>query len=344
MSEGSLDPTPKRLERARREGDFGGSGTLGGALALLAASFALPAFARALESSTRLTLRAVLSSAAAASPQVSLEDSGRDAWVPSALSARGLIGEVLVLTCPLVALVAVVATLTTMVETGFGFAPARLLGKGRSSSGFSISTFVRSVLVTCAAVPIVAASLRASSGALVHMAGRNPSDLLSHSADLVAWVLRAGLVLVISVAGVEVFMARNAYRARLRMTPREVEDERKQGEGDPEVKAARKRASEVLFSETPLSRLEADHAVCVWAHAVTVVLAWKVAEDAAPRVVAKAKGESANLLRREATQCSLAEHYAPGLAPTLFETATGHMVGERHYEQIADLFARHGSA
>ena len=312
MSEGSLEPTPKRLERARREGDFGGSGTLGGALALLAASFALPAFARALESSVRLTLRAALSSASAASPQVSFDTS-------SSLSARGLVGEVLVLAGPLVALVAVVAALSTLVETGFGFAPARLLGKGRSSSGFSVSTFVKSILVACTAVPIVALALRASSGALVHMAGRSTSDVLAHS---------------------DALLARAAHRARLRMTPREVEDERKQGEGDPEVKAARKRASETLYSETPLSLMEADHTACVWEHAVTVVLAWKVSEDAAPRVIAKAKGEAASRLRREAAQCTIAEHYAPGLALSLFETATGQTVAERHYEDVADLFAR----
>ena len=32
MSEGSLEPTPRRLERARREGDFGASGAIGSAL------------------------------------------------------------------------------------------------------------------------------------------------------------------------------------------------------------------------------------------------------------------------------------------------------------------------
>lgn len=333
MSEGSLDPTPKRLERARREGDFGGSGALGGALALLAASFALPAFARAVEASTRLTLKAVLASASAPSPHVSLDGAG-------AVSARSLVGEVLVLAGPLVALVTAVAALTTLVETGFGVAPARLLGKGRSTTGFSISTFVKSILVACAAVPIVALALRASSGALVHMAGRSASDVLAHSAELVAWVVRTGIVVVVVVAGVDALLARAAHRARLRMTPREVEDERKQGEGDPEVKAARKRAGEMLYSETPLARLEADHTACVWEHAVTVVLAWKVSEDAAPRVVAKAKGEAASLLRREAARCTIAEHYAPGLALALFETATGQSVAERHYEDVADLFAR----
>ncbi len=333
MSEGSLDPTPKRLERARREGDFGGSGALGGALALLAASFALPAFARAMEASTRLTLKAVLASASAPSPHVSLDGTG-------AMSARSLVGEVLALAGPLVALVTAVAALTTLVETGFGVAPARLLGKGRSSTGFSISTFVKSILVACVAVPIIALALRASSGALAHMAGRSASDAIAHSAELVAWVVRTGIVLAVVVAGIDALLARFAHRARLRMTPREVEDERKQGEGDPEVKAARKRASETLYSDTPLARLEADHTACVWEHAVTVVLAWKVSEDAAPRVVAKAKGEAASLLRREAAQCTLAEHYTPGLALALFETPTGQSVAERHYEEVADLFAR----
>ena len=45
MSEGSLPPTPKRLEKARREGDFGASGSLGAALSLLAAVLVLPTFA-----------------------------------------------------------------------------------------------------------------------------------------------------------------------------------------------------------------------------------------------------------------------------------------------------------
>lgn len=129
MSEGSLEPTPKRLDKARSEGDFGASGAPGSALALFAAVLAFPSLGLFMANELRTSIRAATGYASLIAPDA------------SEIGAREIASAVLLTSLPLVALVAGVAGTSTALETRFGFSVARLVGR----HGARIAAFRRAL-------------------------------------------------------------------------------------------------------------------------------------------------------------------------------------------------------
>lgn len=329
MSEGSLEPTPRRLERARREGDFGASGAIGSALAWLVGLALVPPLAAAIASEARARIGAAVDVAKLETPAVS----GREALLAGA-QTMAFVG-------PFVLGVALVAALATLVETKFGFAPARLfsgLRRGGGTAGLG-GRFARAVLAGTVAIALALGLLRAHALPVAHVSTpslhADVTRLEALATRPLAWVAVAVLV----AAGGSTFVAHRAHRARLRMTPREVDDERRAGEGDPEVKAARRRVAEQIFSEIPLSGLPPETSACVTYGATAIVVSWTPELDPAPRVVRKAVGRGAETLVSEANAVGLRVAPDEALALALSRLSHGELVGEGLYDPLAELFA-----
>lgn len=322
--EGTLEPTPERLRRARREGDFGASGAPAGALAFLGFVVASPAAARALEARSGASLRSAIDRASGV--EVSLE-----------FSAKALALDVLSLAAPLLLLAAMIAMLATLLETRFGFAPARLL-RGPGAGGGSASGAMRAALYAALALVLAGGALLHVGPAAARLAGRAPSMALRLSATLGLRTLELGAALSLVVAAVDLVAARLARRARLRMPPRAVEDERRASEGDPLIRAARRRAADLARLEAPLGSLADEHAVCVEGDAVALVLAWRPELDAAPRLAVVRRGDAALTLTRDAASHAIPVHRDPWLAAGLADGRdVGDAIAERDYEAVAAI-------
>lgn len=327
MSEGTLEPTPKRLEKARREGDFGASGAPAAALSLFAAVLVLPSLAAVVTSEARTSMRAAIAQSAMAAPDANV------------IGPRTLVLSVLATAAPMVALVAVVAGMSTLLETRFGFAPSRLLGAAKGSRPI-LGPFFRGLLSASLSVAIMLGALRASAVALAHTTTHTLEALIPRLAAIPTIVLRTGVALALAAAILETIFALRAHQAKLRMTPRQVEDERKQGEGDPEVRAARKRVAETLFSDVPLRGLPRETTVCVHAENTAAVVSWAKERDAAPRLIKKLQGKDADRLMREAISEDIPTTYDAQLAASLSATVSiGQELPEALYDPIATLFA-----
>lgn len=127
---------------------------------------------------------------------------------------------------------------------------------------------------------------------------------------------------------------------RLRMTKQEVRDEHKQTEGSPELKAAvRRRQHEVLRNSARGAIAEATVVLTNPTH-FAVALRYKPGEDAAPIVVAKGRGATADAIRELA-----AEHQVPMLSyPQLtralyFTSRPGQTIREDLYLAVATILA-----
>ena len=331
MSEGSLPPTPKRLEKARREGDFGSTGAPGSALALFAAVLVLPALGAVVASDLRVSIRSAVAYAAMASP---------DALV---VGPRSLAHAVLAIALPIVVLLAVVAATSTLIETRFGFAPSRLLGKTSRKDRPFFGPFARGLVSALLGLVVTIAALRASAIGVAHMTALSADGALARVPALVVVMLRAGVAIAFVAAIGSTVVAVRAHRQRLQMTPRQIEDERKQGDGDPEVKAARKRVAEMVFSVIPLRGLPRETTACVFNHEVAVVVSWAKDVDAAPRLVRKLRGVDADRLAQEALSEAISTIYDDDLAARIYVlVATGHELPEALYDPVAALFAASG--
>ncbi len=108
---------------------------------------------------------------------------------------------------------------------------------------------------------------------------------------------------------------------------------------DPEVKAARRRVAEQIFSEIPLSGLPPETSACIRHKATAIVVSWTPELDPAPRLVRKAVGRGAETLVAEALAVGLRVATDEALTVALSRLSHGELVGEGLYDPLAELFA-----
>jgi flagellar biosynthetic protein FlhB len=127
---------------------------------------------------------------------------------------------------------------------------------------------------------------------------------------------------------------------RLRMSKQEVRDEHKQTEGSPELKGAiRRRQHEVLRGSARSAVAEATVILTNPTH-FAVALRYRPGEDAAPVVVARGRGATAEAIRELAKESTVPILSYPQLARALyFTTRTGHVIREDLYMSVAAVLA-----
>ncbi len=127
---------------------------------------------------------------------------------------------------------------------------------------------------------------------------------------------------------------------RLRMTKQEVKDEHKNTEGSPELKAAvRRRQHEVLRGSARAAVAEATVVLTNPTH-FAVALRYRPGEDAAPIVVARGRGATAQAIRELAGESQVPILSYPQLARAIYFTArTGQVIREDLYLAVASVLA-----
>jgi flagellar biosynthetic protein FlhB len=160
---------------------------------------------------------------------------------------------------------------------------------------------------------------------------------LGHSFVYAVIVMAMGLVVI---AGIDVpaqFIRRNA---RLRMTKQEVKDEHKQTEGSPELKGAiRRRQMEASRRSSRSAMVDASVVLTNPTH-FAVALRYRPGQDAAPVVVARGRGVTADAIRALAEENKVPMLRYPQLARALyFTTRAGHMIREDLYISVATVLA-----
>ncbi|MFC7499871.1 flagellar type III secretion system protein FlhB [Enterovirga sp. GCM10030262] len=128
--------------------------------------------------------------------------------------------------------------------------------------------------------------------------------------------------------------------ARLRMSKQEIKDEHKQTEGSPELKAAvRRRQHEVLRGSARSAVAEATVILTNPTH-FAVALRYDPETDAAPVVVARGRGATAEAIRELAKEHQVPILSYPQLARAVYFTArTGQVIRDDLYLAVATVLA-----
>jgi flagellar biosynthetic protein FlhB len=127
---------------------------------------------------------------------------------------------------------------------------------------------------------------------------------------------------------------------RLRMTRQEVKDEHKQTEGSPELKAAlRRRQHEAARNSARGAIAEATVVLTNPTH-FAVALRYRPGEDAAPIVVARGRGATADAIRELAAEHDVPMLSYPQLTRAIYYTSRpGQLVREDLYIAVATILA-----
>ncbi len=336
MSDKTEDPTPRRLRKAREEGDSGASSNAAQALAFVAAVAIVPSAVRALASQASADLRGVID-------QVASPPGGA---LPR-FDPQQFATTVLVLVLPALLVVAAVGGAAHAVQTG-GVVAARRLAPSldRLNPAKGLSALFSGARLFAVVRALVAAS------AIGWLAYRDLSDHLVDLARVAGRLQWAGVV-VADVAGrfawhaallglalgvADGIITRRSWLGRLRMSKDEVRREHKDAEGDPGVRAARQRAYQELLAQATIANVkEASVVVVNPTHLACALRYDDKGGDEAPVVVASGEGEVAARIVRAAEEWGVPIVRDVPLARALVELEVGDAIPEALYEAIAEI-------
>ncbi len=288
MSEKTENATPKRLAKARREGDAGASPFTARAVALLAVLTVLPAAVAAMVAWFTDAMKGAIAHAA---------NAGDRAHEVASVNLAGMARAVVVLAAPLLLVAAVAAAAATWAQTGSVFAAKGFLpdakrldplaGLARHVSTATFVAMTRAFVYGAAATLVVVLALRDHAADLARLAGRT-ADVGPFALALVLSIWKTVAFVGLAVAAVDFAITRLLWRNRLKMTHAEVTRERRESEGDPHLVAARKRGFDELLAGA--TRLEDAALVVTGDGPFACALRWKRGSDSAPVVIVAGPG------------------------------------------------------
>jgi flagellar biosynthetic protein FlhB len=149
------------------------------------------------------------------------------------------------------------------------------------------------------------------------------------------------LVPMILIAIADLWWTRYRYDDNLMMTKEEVKDERRQAEGDPEIKQKQLRKMyEVMGRRLKTTVPKADVVITNPTH-YAVALRYDLSEAPAPMVIAKGVDRMALKIREIAIENDVPLHENPPLAQALYkQVEIGEAIPEEMYQAVAAILAK----
>ncbi len=293
------DPTPQRLKKARKEGQIPRTQELGTWVGAAVASFLLP-----------MLVRNAFDEVGAMFVQV-----GVVVETPEVEAVTALLGQALstfvTVALPMAVALMVVGVAASAAQGGVAVSGKPMKptlkklnpfpGMKRMFGGHGLWEAAKAVIKTAAlGTVVVVTSDRAQQ--LVSSSGALPlSAITATFTDSAVLMFRVVAVTGLVIAVADYVIVRKRTMKELRMTKYEIQQEHKNSEGDPHVKAQR-RATQMAMSRNRMMAEVADADVLL-VNPTHVAVALKYEPDrGAPRVVAKGADEVAAKLRERAAE------------------------------------------
>lgn len=336
-AEKAHDPTERRLEEARRQGDI----PLAPEVTTFAVQAAMTLVVIAFGAATLQGAGAALSGF--------LDRAGGLAPDPYG-SAAPVIGPVIIAALaslsPWFVLPPVAAIIALLLQKAPAFAPQKIVPKPSRLSPVAnakqkygprgLMEFAKSAARLIVVAALLGTYLAANLELIIATSALEPRIALGTLGDLVAGLLIRVIVASAAFALIDLAWQHRSFQSRNRMTRKQLLDEMKESEGDPHLRQHR-RARAIALATAPLRKVVATASVVIVnpTH-FAVVLAWDPAQDGAPRCVAKGVDEIALRIRELAVEAGVPVHSDPPTARALFaEARIGTEVDRRHYRAVA---------
>lgn len=344
MTQGDADkteqPTPFRLEEARKRGEVAKSTDITGSVVLVAFACAMAlagtGIAMAVAGATRRMI-------ALAGQQPALNGQLAD-WVSHAYAP---VWQAL---SPLVLVLVLAAILGNVLQTGPMFTAYPLKPDFKRLNPMQVLRRIFS-LRTLWELGKLAAKIGLLSGVGVMFAYK--ARALAESVAMVA-PQRAGSMLLAAFAKASIYVlavlalvaladllfVRREFTRKLRMSRRELRDEVKRRDGDPTVKSKQKQQLRELLKKTKATgRVRDADVVLTNPTHVAVALRYRPGETMAPVVLAKGAGVLSQRIRTLANRHSVPILRIPALARALYgECEIDGMVPESRYAELAPVY------
>lgn len=334
------DPTPKKLEEARKRGQVAQSRDLNSWIMLLAATLLIGMAAPYMFSGMSAYLRVFLEQA----HQMPGMTGGISA-ILSELFFKGM-GFVLI---PFLFLLAA-AFLGPFMQVGLVLSPEVLkpdLSKISLSKGFvrlfslrSVMEFIKGILKLAMIGLVGFALIYPYFDGIDHAVDQPLTYLMDDMMSLTLKLMTGILVVFLAVAVVDILYQRWEFTKQMRMTKQELKDEYKQTEGDPYVKGRLKqlrmeKARQRMMQAVP----KADVVITNPTH-FAVALKYDSKENDAPIVIAKGVDALALRIREVAKEHNIIIYENPPLARSLYDQVDlDEAIPQDLYKAVAEVIS-----
>ena len=336
--EKELDPTERRLERAREEGQFAQSRDLTTLIVLVLFSAFLLSAGGALMSGLVALVKAGLTFNSSQDWQDHLQ-----IWAAGPLIQSFL--WILAITVPLwfVTSLAPLVLVKFQPVWAFKVKPERLdpiAGLGRIFSAQTLTEVLKNILkvIVIFGVGITyVVSLFSSLSALAH---QDFKQALYNSVGLIETGLLLLLLPIVLVAAVDVVIQVFNFQKRMRMSPEEMKQEMKESEGSPELRSRLRQRQRQIATSRMMSAIEKADVVLANPDHYSVALRYDPEKMRAPIVVAKGVDEVALIIQTFARDNQVPIARIPPLARMLHRhLKVGEPIPAALFEAVAKVLA-----
>jgi flagellar biosynthetic protein FlhB len=331
--------TPRRLEKARKEGQFAVSREFVAAVQFMAFVAAVASFGgdwwSGLEDIFRLAVQRAFR------PEMGMAEAvlvGRDALMRAFLLFAPTLGILLLVTLAM-----------QFATTGLGvslkkLAPdlARLspVSRLKDLPGQNLHAALQAALLLPVfgwAVWVVARDSAERFQALPFLA---PSAAARETGAAIVELLWQGAGVFLIAGAVDLFRQRRRWRKQMRMTKHEVRQEIKESDGNPQIKGRIRRLQRDMARKCMMQEVPRATAVVVNPTHYAVALRYSMEAMAAPMVVAKGRNYLALRIRERARQHGVPIVENPPLAQALYKSAdVGQEIPAHLYRAVAEILA-----
>jgi flagellar biosynthetic protein FlhB len=327
--------TPRRLARAREEGQVPVSAEAGSFLALLLGTGVLLLVVPVLAPRLAAGLAGVLARATGPfDPAAALAETAR-----LALLAAGPF-----------ALAAILAgAVAALGQSGFLISAAALkpnasrlnplTGLKRLLGAEGLIETVKSTVKLLAILAVVAAIGRGLAPGVLTQFPAAPARIGAGLLGLLAALLAGVLAVQAVVAAADLALVRWRFLRRLRMNRQELREEQKETEGDPHIKARIKQLRMARARRRMLAQVAKATVVITNPTHYAVALAYDRARHAAPRVLAKGVDSMAARIREAARKHNVPLVANPPLARALHALPLEAEIPPEHFRAVAEIIA-----
>ncbi|MCA8883284.1 MAG: flagellar biosynthesis protein FlhB [Rhodobacteraceae bacterium] len=344
MSEGEdnddkpYDPTPKRLDDARRKGEIPRSTDLLTAASYGGVLLACLAFGGSIAMGLGTALQVMLDQPDRLG-RLLLADGGRS-------QAAGIMGRVTFHLAPIFAIPAGMVLVTLFAQQAFVVTPSKLMPKlsrvsplsnlknkfGRNGLFEFAKSFAKLLIISA----VLGIYLSGRMGEMIGMVRLEPKMVALNMMRLSLDFLMVVLCIALLIGAVDFLWQRAEHLRRHRMSHKEMMDETKESEGDPHLKQSRRQRGYDIATNRMMADVPKSDVVIVNPEHYAVALKWNRAQRGAPVVVAKGVDEVAARIREAAQLAGVPLHRDPPTARALHATVNiGQEIDRAHYPAVA---------
>ncbi|MHA7872186.1 MAG: EscU/YscU/HrcU family type III secretion system export apparatus switch protein, partial [Hyphococcus sp.] len=260
--------------------------------------------------------------------------------------ALSFYSEIVIAVAPVFCILILSAVGSVFAQQAFTFAPSKLKPKmsrisivDNAKQKYSLNglaEFVRSAAKLMAVIIVLAFAYQDRFDELPGLTGLPAQGvaqfLLKESIYFCGFITIAAVL----IAAVDLPWRQIQHRNKLKMTHQELKDENKDTEGDPTLKAARRRRAETLATNHMLADVPKADIVLVNPTHYAVALQWDRKKGAAPVCVAKGVDEIAARIREAASAAGVPIKRDPPTARSIYSLVDiGKTIKKEHYAAVA---------